>query len=77
MTHNVVIIPGDGIGPEISFAVLKILEAAKANINFIESPAGMHALEEGHDSPLPQVTLDLIKEHKVAIKGPCTTPEDV
>ncbi|CAM2008470.1 isocitrate/isopropylmalate dehydrogenase family protein [Acanthopleuribacter pedis] len=71
--QKVVLIPGDGIGPEISAAVLKILAAAGAQIDWVEAEAGMAAYE-AQGNPLPQNTLDLIREHKVVLKGPLTTP---
>jgi isocitrate dehydrogenase (NAD+) len=69
----VVLIPGDGIGPEVSAATCKILEAAGAKIDWIPAIAGQCAMEK-HGEPLPDVTLDLIRKYRVAIKGPCTTP---
>jgi len=73
MSTNVVLIPGDGIGPEITAATLKVLEAAGAELNWIERLAGVAAMDAG-DDVLPQSTLDAITEHGVALKGPCTTP---
>ncbi len=70
---NVVLIPGDGIGPEITRAVTQVLSAAGASINWIEHTAGASALETAGEV-LPQATLDAISEHNVALKGPCTTP---
>lgn len=70
---KVVLIRGDGIGPEISEAIVKIFEAAKADIQWIEAEAGEKCYHE-HNSPLPPKTLELIKEHKFALKGPLTTP---
>ncbi|MCX5735825.1 MAG: isocitrate/isopropylmalate family dehydrogenase [candidate division NC10 bacterium] len=72
-THRVVLIPGDGIGPEVTAAVTRIMEAACAPIQWVERRAGLAALEGGQDV-LPQETLDAITQHKVALKGPCTTP---
>jgi len=72
-THDAVLIPGDGIGPEVSAAVLKVLEAAKAPVRFTEHHAGLAALDDG-DEVLPQSTLDAIRGTHVALKGPCTTP---
>ena len=72
--HKVVLIPGDGIGPEVSAAVRDVLEAAKAPIEFEEHIAGETALSHGHKELLPASTLNAIREHKVALKGPCTTP---
>jgi isocitrate dehydrogenase (NAD+) len=72
--HKVVLIPGDGIGPEVSAAVRDVLKAAKAPIVFEEHIAGETALSHGHKELLPMSTLNAIREHKVALKGPCTTP---
>lgn len=71
--HEVVLIPGDGIGPEVATAVKEILTAARAPIGWIERKAGLAAIEEGKDV-LPDDTLDAIRTHGVALKGPCTTP---
>lgn len=71
--HEAVIIPGDGIGLEVSAAVRKVLEAAKAPVRFTEHHAGLAALDDGHDV-LPQSTIDAIRKCHVALKGPCTTP---
>jgi isocitrate dehydrogenase (NAD+) len=72
--HKVVLIPGDGIGPEVSKATVKVLAAAKAPLVFEEHPAGEAALAAGHKDLLPAETLDAIKAYHVALKGPCTTP---
>ena len=74
MSHDVVLIPGDGIGPEVSEAVRRILAAAGADIRWYERQAGMAAVDSGADGVLPQTTIDAIREHGVALKGPCTTP---
>ncbi len=74
MTHNVVLIPGDGIGPEVTEAVKRILAAADAEIDWIECRAGLAALDHGDESLLPDSTVQAIVEHGVALKGPCTTP---
>ena len=71
---KIVLIPGDGIGPEISAAVRKIMDAASAPIVFEEHLAGVAALDGGHDSVLPEETIEAIRHHGVALKGPCTTP---
>lgn len=73
MPTPVVLIPGDGIGPEITAAMRKVLHAAGADVTWIEAPAGLDAAEQLGD-PLPTATLDLIRRHRVALKGPCTTP---
>jgi len=70
---QVALIPGDGIGPEITEAVCRILEAAEVPIEWQRCSAGIMALEE-HGEVLPQHTIDTITECGVALKGPCTTP---
>ena len=72
-TQNIVVIPGDGIGPEVTQAVLRILDAAQAPFVYHEHLAGVTALDK-HGDVLPQSTLDAIREHHIALKGPCTTP---
>ncbi|MEL7832714.1 isocitrate/isopropylmalate dehydrogenase family protein [Fodinibius sp. Rm-B-1B1-1] len=71
--HDIVLIPGDGIGPEITKSVTTILDAAGADINWIECTAGLAAQEE-LGNPLPDETIDAINEHRLALKGPLTTP---
>ncbi|MGB2691165.1 MAG: isocitrate/isopropylmalate dehydrogenase family protein [Thermodesulfobacteriota bacterium] len=71
--RKVVLIAGDGIGPNITTAVKKVVVASGAEIDWVERKAGLAALEEGPDV-LPDSTIEAIKEHKVALKGPCTTP---
>jgi isocitrate dehydrogenase (NAD+) len=66
-------IPGDGIGPEVMSAARQVLEAAGADIAWIEAAAGLDAVT-WYGEPLPHKTLDLIRQHRVALKGPCTTP---
>lgn len=73
-THTVVLIPGDGIGPEVSDAVRKVLKAADAPVQFITRYAGVAAMERGAEDVLPEDTVQAIREHHVALKGPCTTP---
>src|SRR5882757_5018343 len=72
--HTIVLIPGDGIGPEVSAAAKRVLEAAGLSVEWVELPAGATALEQGHDNVLPERTLAAIRAHKVALKGPVTTP---
>jgi isocitrate dehydrogenase (NAD+) len=69
----VVKIAGDGIGPEVMAATQAVVRAAGARVDWIEAHAGVGAMEHFGD-PLPQQTLDLIRRHRVALKGPCTTP---
>jgi isocitrate dehydrogenase (NAD+) len=73
-THTVVLIPGDGIGPEVADATRRIFEAAGAPVQFIERHAGVAALDRGADDVLPTDTVAAVREHHVALKGPCTTP---
>ena len=72
--HTIVLIPGDGIGPEVTGAARRVIEAAGFAVEWVELPAGATALEQGHDNVLPERTLAAIKAHKVALKGPVTTP---
>jgi isocitrate dehydrogenase (NAD+) len=67
------LIPGDGIGPEITHAVVEILGALGAPFEWDEQIGGMAAIEAGGD-PLPQATLDSIRRTRLALKGPLTTP---
>jgi isocitrate dehydrogenase (NAD+) len=73
-SHTVVLIPGDGIGPEVTDAMCRILGVAGAAIQWTERYAGLAALDRGGDTVLPADTMNAIVEHGVAIKGPCTTP---
>ena len=71
--HTVVRVAGDGIGPEVTAAVCKVLEAAGAPIEWEDQLAGIAALEAGLEV-LPDQTVEAIDRRKVALKGPCTTP---
>ncbi len=71
--HDVVLIKGDGIGPEITRSVTTILEEAGANINWIECTAGQKANDE-QGTPLPDDTLEALQNYQVSLKGPLTTP---
>lgn len=73
MTIPVVAIAGDGIGPEVMLATQAVMKAAGAEVDWVEAAAGLGAVERFGD-PLPTATLDLIRRHRVALKGPCTTP---
>ena len=72
-THKVVLIPGDGIGPEVTRAVKRVLEAAGAPLEWQERQAGIAALDS-YGETLPEETVEAIEKHQVALKGPCTTP---
>jgi isocitrate dehydrogenase (NAD+) len=71
--HRVTLIPGDGIGPEVTRAVLHVLEAAGAEIDWDWQQAGSAALET-HGTPLPDPLLESIRRNRVALKGPVSTP---
>jgi isocitrate dehydrogenase (NAD+) len=71
--HRVTLIPGDGIGPEVSSAARMVLDAAVPGIEWVERSAGSAALAE-HGDLLPEGTLEAIRTTRVAIKGPITTP---
>jgi isocitrate dehydrogenase (NAD+) len=72
--HTIVLIPGDGIGPEVTAATQRVIAASGLSVEWVELPAGAAALEQGFDNVLPQRTLAAIQAHKVALKGPVTTP---
>ncbi|MEM7434145.1 MAG: isocitrate/isopropylmalate dehydrogenase family protein [Myxococcota bacterium] len=71
--HSIVLIPGDGIGPEVATAVTRVMHAAEAPVEWEEHQAGVAALESAGEV-LPQATLDAVRLLGVALKGPCTTP---
>jgi len=73
MTHRVTLIAGDGIGPEVTEAVLRVLKVAGVSIDWEPHDAGVTALER-HGSTLPLALLESIRASKVALKGPVTTP---
>ncbi len=73
MTRTVCLIPGDGIGPEVTSAALEVIAAAGALIEWIELPAGAAAAEQ-HGDVLPKQTLEAIEKYRLALKGPLTTP---
>lgn len=73
MAHRVTLIPGDGIGPEVSAAVVRIIGAAGVAIEWDEHHAGVTAVEQS-GSTLPQTLLDSVLANRVALKGPVTTP---
>jgi isocitrate dehydrogenase (NAD+) len=71
--HTVTLIRGDGIGPEVADAVLEVLEAARAPLDFEEVLVGREA-EAREGDPLPERALDSIRRNRVALKGPVGTP---
>ena len=72
-SHTVTLIPGDGIGPETTAAMRRVVEASGADIAWEVAEAGAHLMAE-HGTPLPASTVEAVKRNKVAIKGPVTTP---
>ncbi len=73
MKHTITLIPGDGIGPEVTAAVVRIIEAAGVEVQWETYYAGAQALEKFGET-LPKELLDSIRRNKVALKGPITTP---
>ena len=73
MSHTVTLIPGDGIGPDITKATLRVLDAAGVKIDWDVKQAGVAAVNEFH-TPIPEETLESIRTNKLALKGPLTTP---
>src|SRR5438067_6683357 len=69
---QLVLIPGDGIGPEVTDAARTVVAAAGVTIDWVLAPAGLDAAAE-FGEPLPEATLDRIRDYRVALKGPCTT----
>ncbi|OLE54728.1 MAG: isocitrate dehydrogenase (NAD(+)) [Acidobacteria bacterium 13_1_20CM_3_53_8] len=73
MKHTITLIPGDGIGPEVTSAVVRIIEASGVEVEWETHYAGAQALEK-FGNTLPDDLLESIKRNRVALKGPITTP---
>ncbi len=73
MARTITVIPGDGIGPEVTDATLEVLNAAGADLEYDTQLAGLTALKEARN-PLPQATMDSAERTRVILKGPLTTP---
>src|SRR3979411_2087766 len=73
MAHKVTMIPGDGVGPELSEATMRVLDATGVGFEWELVQAGENVMEE-YGTPLPENVLESIRRNKVAIKGPITTP---
>lgn len=71
--HNITLIPGDGIGPEITAATVRVIEATGVDITWESQMAGSHA-QERVGTTLPDELIESVKRNKVALKGPLTTP---
>jgi len=73
LSYNITLIPGDGIGPEISEAARRVIDATGLKIQWEVVQAGEAVISE-YGTPLPEYVLDSVKKNKVALKGPLTTP---
>lgn len=73
MSYTVTLVPGDGIGPEVTSAAVRVLEATGITFEWDAQPAGIAALGT-HGVPLPDATLASIRRNRVALKGPTETP---
>src|SRR5437899_9955301 len=73
MRHRITLIPGDGIGPEVASAVVRIIEASGVEIEWEEHLAGQLALDK-YGKTLPDELIESIKRNRVGLKGPITTP---
>src|SRR5438876_3699811 len=73
MPHRITLIPGDGIGPEVASAVVRIIDASGVQIDWERHIAGQQALDK-FGTTLPEELLESITRNKVALKGPVTTP---
>ena len=71
--HRITLIPGDGIGPEVASAVVRIIEASKVEVEWEEHIAGQAALDK-YGKTLPDELIESIQRNKVGLKGPITTP---
>jgi len=74
VAHRVVLIPGDGTGPELTEATRRVLEATGVELEWDVREAGADVMEKHGGNPLPPEVLDAIRESGVALKGPITTP---
>lgn len=73
MAHRVTLVPGDGVGPELTAAARRVLDASGASIQWEVQQAGLAVIEE-EGTPLPDRVLESIRRNRVALKGPITTP---
>lgn len=73
MSTTLTLLPGDGIGPEVTQATVRVLAALGADFEWERHVAGAEAVERGEE-PLPQRVIDSIKRNRVCLKGPVTTP---
>lgn len=73
MIHNITLIPGDGIGPEVTNSAVKIIDASGVKIKWEKVEAGAAVMDK-FNTPLPVHVIESIKKNKLAFKGPITTP---
>ena len=73
MRHKVTLIPGDGIGPEVTGSAVKVIEASGVSIDFENAEAGEKVMKK-EGTPLPEYVLESVRKNKTALKGPITTP---
>src|SRR5881409_2131127 len=73
--HRITLVPGDGIGPEVSEAARRVVEAAGVRVEWDVEQAGAGVMER-EGTPLPERVLDSIRTSRTALKGPITTPVD-
>jgi isocitrate dehydrogenase (NAD+) len=73
MTHRVTLLPGDGIGPEVTEAVLRVIQASKVSIEWERFIVGGHA-QDFTGSALPDAVIESVRRNAVALKGPVATP---
>jgi len=73
MSYDIVLLPGDGIGPEVIEATVRVLEAVGLKAQWHSALAGNRAIEK-FGNPLPEETLKLIEKYKIVLKAPITTP---
>ncbi len=73
MSKTITLLPGDGIGPEVTGATVRVLEAVGADFEWESHVVGAEAVQQG-DEPLPARVIDSIRRNKICLKGPVTTP---
>ena len=78
-SYNIAVLKGDGIGPEVTEATIKVLQAIQEKsdfkLNFLYGEAGYHCIAQ-YGTNLPKETIELIKQTDACLKGPMTTPEE-
>ncbi len=73
MSRKITLLPGDGIGPEVTGATVRVIEALGVDVEWESYVVGAEAVQQG-DQPLPQPVIESIRRNKVCLKGPVTTP---